>query len=66
MPRRKRLLVVEDDPGEQFSIRELLGNPDIDLQIAATRRSTAGRPRTVLDCMVLNLRLPDMSGFEDS
>ena len=35
-PRRKRLLVVEDNPAEQFSIRELLGHDDIDVSIAAT------------------------------
>src|SRR6202041_372691 len=35
-PRRKRLLVVEDDPGEQLSIQELLGYDDIDVQVAAT------------------------------
>ena len=65
MPRRKRLLVVEDDPGEQFSIRELLGNPDIDLQIAATGAAALQAVREQsFDCMVLDLRLPDMSGFE--
>ena len=35
-PRRKRLLVVEDNPAEQLSIRELLGYDDIDVSIAAT------------------------------
>src|SRR6202030_727167 len=35
-PRRKRLLVVEDNPAEQFSIRELLGYEDIDIAIVAT------------------------------
>ena len=29
--RRRRLLVVEDDPSEQMSIRELLGHDDIDI-----------------------------------
>ena len=29
--RRRRLLVVEDDPSEQLSIRELLGHDDIDI-----------------------------------
>src|SRR6267378_3566130 len=64
-PRRKRLLVVEDDPAEQFSIRELLGHDDIDLEIAdsgsAALQAIRERP---FDCMVLDLRLPDMSGFE--
>ncbi len=64
-PRRKRLLVVEDDPAEQFTIRELLGHDDIDLEIAPTGAAAlrAVQEKT-FDCMVLDLRLPDMSGFE--
>jgi len=64
-PRRKRLLVVEDDPSEQFSIRELLGSEDIDVQIASTGSQALEVVRDQsFDCMVLDLRLPDMSGFE--
>ncbi len=59
MPRRKRLLVVEDNPGEQLSIRELLGYDDIDVSIAATGsealETIAGES---FDCVVLDLRLP--------
>ena len=35
-PRRKRLLVVEDNPAEQMSIRELLGHDDIEIVTAGT------------------------------
>src|SRR4030095_2531450 len=64
-PRRKRLLVVEDDPSEQFSIRELLDNDDIEVAIAATGSEALDIVRKqAFDCMVLDLRLPDMSGFE--
>jgi HAMP domain-containing protein/CheY-like chemotaxis protein/signal transduction histidine kinase len=63
--RRKRLLVVEDDPREQLSIRELLGDEDIDVQIAATgSEALEVVTREAFDCVVLDLRLPDMSGFE--
>src|SRR5207302_2056070 len=31
--RRKRLLVVEDNPAEQLSVRELLGYQDIDIEV---------------------------------
>jgi CheY-like chemotaxis protein len=37
-PRRKKLLVVEDNPAEQFSIKELLGYDDIDTEIVSTGR----------------------------
>jgi len=64
-PRRKRLLVVEDDPSEQFSIRELLGSEDIEVQVASTGSQALEVVRDQsFDCMVLDLRLPDMSGFE--
>jgi CheY-like chemotaxis protein/signal transduction histidine kinase/HAMP domain-containing protein len=64
-PRRKRLLVVEDNAAEQLSIRELLGHDDIEIVNAGT----GGEALNLLqdepcDCVVLDLRLPDMSGFE--
>ena len=63
--RRKRLLVVEDDRAEQMSIAELLGHDDIEIVPAGT----GAEALTVLrqdpcDCVVLDLRLPDMTGFE--
>ena len=64
-PRRKRLLVVEDNPGEQLSIQELLGSDDIDVHIAGTgAEALAAVTREPFDCVVLDLRLPDMSGFD--
>ena len=64
-PRRKRLLVVEDNPAEQLSIRELLGNEDIDVAVATTgREALAALQVQPYDCVVLDLRLPDMTGFE--
>ncbi len=63
--RRRRLLVVEDDPSEQLSIRELLGHDDIDI-ISTDSGTDALRllREQPCDCVVLDLRLPDMSGFE--
>ena len=40
-PRRKRLLVVEDNPAEQLSIQELLGYDDIDVDVVDYRRRSA-------------------------
>jgi HAMP domain-containing protein/CheY-like chemotaxis protein/signal transduction histidine kinase len=64
-PRRKRLLVVEDNQAEQMSIRELLGHDDIEIVNAETGSEALSRLREEsCDCVVLDLRLPDMSGFE--
>jgi len=64
-PRRRRLLVVEDNAAEQLSITELLGHDDIEIETVGTgaQALTAlrGNPH---DCVVLDLRLPDMSGFD--
>jgi HAMP domain-containing protein/CheY-like chemotaxis protein/signal transduction histidine kinase len=64
-PRRKRLLVVEDNPAEQLSVRELLGSDDIDIDVADSGLSALHTLEEVnYDCVVLDLRLPDMTGFE--
>jgi len=64
-PRRKRLLIVEDNAVEQMSIRELLDHDDIEI---VTTDTGAGALATLrdnpCDCVVLDLKLPDMSGFE--
>jgi CheY-like chemotaxis protein/signal transduction histidine kinase len=64
-PRRKRLLVVEDNPAEQLSIKELLGYEDIDVTVVATGAEAVQIVgEQVFDCVVLDLRLPDISGFD--
>jgi CheY-like chemotaxis protein len=63
--RVRRLLVVEDDPAEQLSVRELLGHPDVEISTAGTGAEALEALRSnAFDCVVLDLRLPDMSGFE--
>ena len=64
-PRRKRLLIVEDNQVEQMSIRELLGHDDIEIVNAGTgNEALSALAENPCDCVVLDLRLPDMSGFE--
>jgi HAMP domain-containing protein/CheY-like chemotaxis protein len=64
-PRRKRLLVVEDNPAEQLSTRELLGYEDIDIDIVDTGSAALNAlSNASYDCVVLDLRLPDMTGFQ--
>ncbi len=63
-PRKRRLLVVEDDPVEQMSIRELIAHDDIEIHTAETGAQALESLRTdEWDCVVLDLKLPDMSGF---
>ena len=64
-PRRKRLLLVEDNPAEQFTTSELLGNEDIDIDVVESGESALqALSEENYDCVVLDLRLPDMTGFE--
>jgi CheY-like chemotaxis protein len=65
MPRRKRLLIVEDNPAEQLSIRELLGHDDIDVSsVTSGAEALSIIEEQPFDCVVLDLKLPDMSGFD--
>ena len=65
VPRRRRLLVVEDNPAEQISIAELLGYDDVEIETAATgQEALESLRRHAADCVVLDLRLPDMTGFQ--
>jgi CheY-like chemotaxis protein len=65
VPRRKQLLVVEDNPAEQLGIRELLYHDDIDISTASGGAEALEFLRNnTCDCVVLDLKLPDMSGFD--
>jgi CheY-like chemotaxis protein len=56
---------VEDEPAQQLSIEALLGYDDIDVKVVSTGASALEElQRESHDCLVLDLRLPDMSGFE--
>jgi CheY-like chemotaxis protein len=61
----KHLLVVEDNEVERDSILALLTHDDIEIATASTGAEALqlllDRP---FDCCVLDLRLPDMDGFE--
>ena len=63
--RTKRLLVVEDNDTERQSIVELLGYKDIEITAVATgAEALEALLDRAFDCAVLDLRLPDMTGFE--
>ncbi|UZP66386.1 response regulator [Desulfovibrio mangrovi] len=60
-----KLLLVEDDPIQRRSIQELIGNGDVQT-IAVSTGAEAFREleKGGYDCMILDLGLEDMSGFD--
>jgi HAMP domain-containing protein/CheY-like chemotaxis protein len=63
--RVKQLLVVEDNEAERVSMVELLGYKDIEITAVGTgQEALAKLQEKQYDCLVLDLRLPDISGFE--
>jgi len=61
----RRVLVVEDDPRQRSSVEQLLANGDVRITGAATAAEALARlQENTFDCMVLDLSLPDVSGFE--
>jgi HAMP domain-containing protein/signal transduction histidine kinase/DNA-binding response OmpR family regulator len=61
----KRLLVVEDDENQRNAIVELIGNEDVETTAVATGGEALEALRLIhFDCMVVDLGLPDMSGFD--
>src|SRR6188768_323133 len=60
----RKLLVVEDNPAEQMSIAELLGSDDVQITTAGSGAEALELLRDgSFDCVVLDLHLPDTSGF---
>ena len=63
--RRKRLLLVEDNAAERQGVSELLASDDVEIMAADTGAGALMQLRdNSIDCVVLDLKLPDMSGFE--
>ncbi|MEN6622782.1 MAG: PAS domain S-box protein [Smithella sp.] len=61
----KDLLVVEDDANLRKSIVKLIGNSDVRTEETATGADTLKLMQTKkFDCMILDIGLPDISGFE--
>jgi HAMP domain-containing protein/CheY-like chemotaxis protein len=63
--RVKRLLVVEDDITQRQSIVELIGEGEVSTTAVGTgQEALDALERERFDCVVLDLRLPDLSGLE--
>ena len=63
--RLHHILVVEDDERQRDSIRQLLDIDDVRIVAVATATEALEQLQaTTFDCMVMDLHLPDISGFE--
>nr|WP_305786186.1 SpoIIE family protein phosphatase [Actinoplanes lichenis] len=64
-PERLRVLLVEDDEGDAFLVRELLeeAGASFDLQVATTLREAQSLMRGI-QCVLLDLGLPDAEGID--
>jgi CheY-like chemotaxis protein/signal transduction histidine kinase/HAMP domain-containing protein len=64
-PQTRRLLIIEDNKIERDSIVELLGHTDIEISaVGSAAEAVQLLDETRFDCVVVDLRLPDVSGFE--
>lgn len=61
----KKILLVEDDPVHQQQIGSLLENENIDIQFSKTGNEAVEHiMKTEFQCVILDLVLPDMNGFD--
>ncbi len=61
----KNLLIIEDDKNSRIAIRKLIGNGDVHTMEAASGEEAIDLfMNNHIDCMVMDLGLPDISGFE--
>jgi HAMP domain-containing protein/CheY-like chemotaxis protein/signal transduction histidine kinase len=62
---KRSLLVVEDDMAQRESIVALIGDADVHIVTVETGQAAlAALAEHPFDCMVLDLTLPDISGFD--
>ncbi|MDB5838104.1 MAG: histidine kinase, partial [Herminiimonas sp.] len=62
---KRSLLVVEDDRMQREAIIDLIGDTDVHIVTAETGQEALGKLKAAsFDCMVLDLTLPDISGFD--
>jgi CheY-like chemotaxis protein len=61
----KRLLVVDDDQTQRDAIAELVGGGDVEIEgVGTAAEALTALEERPADCVVLDLKLPDKSGFQ--
>lgn len=61
----KRVLLVEDDDRQRDSVVRLISDDDVDIvAVASGEEALALLRTTIYDCMIIDLKLPDMQGNE--
>ncbi|MFL6658586.1 MAG: response regulator [Massilia sp.] len=61
----KRVLLVEDDARQRDSVMQLIGDDDIEITAVATGADALALLRAnIYDCMIIDLKLPDIQGHE--
>ncbi|MEO5932112.1 MAG: response regulator, partial [Duganella sp.] len=61
----KRVLLVEDDDRQRDSVVRLISDDDVDIvDVGSGEEALALLRTTVFDCMIIDLKLPDMQGNE--
>ena len=64
-PNLRNLLIVEDDARQRESITQLLANDKVLITAVGNAHEALAQLKAVtFDCMVLDLNLPDLSGYE--
>jgi CheY-like chemotaxis protein/CHASE3 domain sensor protein len=61
----KRLLIIEDDARQRDAIKQLVAGKDLEVLTAEVGKKAIDIVNeSIIDCIILDLTLPDMSGFQ--
>src|SRR5690606_30042440 len=63
--RVRKVLLVEDDMAQQLAVTELINDKDLEVVVAKDAKEALEILESqVIDCVILDLNLPDMTGIE--
>ena len=61
----KRVLLVEDDALQRASVTSLISDEDVEISAVGTGEEALELlSKTIYDCMIIDLKLPDIQGYE--